>query len=86
VTTHVPDTERLLISRALLEVADQLAEEFPQIAAATIYVSVGNARVLAAGQLPDHAAYRATLHREACRALAQSAAHDHWEIVPEPRE
>jgi hypothetical protein len=56
---------RLDASRALLSVVDLLAREFPDIALPTIYEKVGEARGIAARHLPDVAAYRLAIEREA---------------------
>jgi hypothetical protein len=55
---------------ALLNAADTLAAEFPHLPHAVVYEKVGDARPIAARQLPNVDAYREALKREARVALA----------------
>ena len=61
---------RAQVSTALLNAADTIAAEFPHVPHAVIYEKVGDARAIAARRLPNVAAYREVLEREARLALA----------------
>jgi hypothetical protein len=61
---------RSQVSTALLSAADTIAAEFPHIPHAVVYEKVGDARAIAARQLPNVSAYRQVLEREARIALA----------------
>jgi hypothetical protein len=61
---------RAQVSTALLSAADTIAAEFPHIPHSVVYEKVGDARAIAARRLPNVAAYRDTLEREARLALA----------------
>lgn len=69
-TTRVDETE---VGRALLDIVEQLAADYPTIPTATLYATAGEASVIAAGELPDLTAYRAVLAVEARRRLDAEA-------------
>jgi hypothetical protein len=73
---------RSQVSTALLSAADTLAAEFPHIPHSVIYEKVGDARAIAARRLPNVAAYREALEREARLTLAGYGAGSRPEMSP----
>jgi hypothetical protein len=68
------------MSRALLVAIENLVAEFPHIPLADIYVQVGEARAVAARQLPNVLAYQRALEDE---AREQLQAFDHAGRAPD---
>jgi hypothetical protein len=66
----------------LLSAADTIAAEFPHLPHSVVYEKVGDARAIAARQLPNVAAYRQVLEREARIALAGYGSGPRGEMSP----
>jgi hypothetical protein len=64
----VPRSTRAMISRALLNVVETIAADFPDVPLPVVYDKVGDARAMSAKYLPDVAGYRDALE---CHALAE---------------
>jgi hypothetical protein len=73
---------RSQVSTALLSAADTIAAEFPHIPHSVVYEKVGEARAIAARQLPNVAAYRQVLEREARIALTGYGSASRAEMSP----
>jgi hypothetical protein len=73
---------RAQVSTALLSAADAIAAEFPHVPHSVVYEKVGDARAIAARRLPNVAAYRQVLEREARLALTGYGSGSRPEMSP----